>query len=458
MVRSIISRLHERCGRQWSKVNIMTQLESARKGIITDEMSAAALSEGVSPDHIRDGIAAGTIVICHNRLHANGRPLAVGSGLRTKVNANIGSSSDDTDIEKELEKARVAVSCGADALMDLSTGGPVDEIRRAVIAETDACIGSVPLYQAALDTVRIQKKAIVDMTVDDIFAGIAKHGNDGVDFITVHCGVTRSTVERMRNEGRIMDVVSRGGAFTIEWMAYNGRENPLYEEFDRLLEITREYDMVLSLGDGFRPGCLADATDRAQIHELIILGELTQRAQAAGVQVMIEGPGHVPLNQIQANILLQKRLCHGAPFYVLGPLVTDIAPGYDHITCAIGGAIAAAAGADFLCYVTPSEHLRLPDVNDVREGVIASCIAAHAADIAKGVPGAMQRDMEMAKCRKKLDWEGQYRLSLDPERARRLRDESGVSDHGACTMCGEFCAYKVMDSAMEKEGEKTDPR
>ncbi len=436
----------------------MTQLESARKGIITEEMSEAARFEGVSPGQIRDGIAAGTIVICHNRLHANGRPLAVGAGLRTKVNANIGSSSDDTDMEKELEKARVAVACGADALMDLSTGGPVDEIRRAVIAETDACIGSVPLYQAALDTVRIQKKAIVDMTVDDIFAGIAKHGNDGVDFITVHCGVTRSTVERMRNEGRIMDVVSRGGAFTIEWMAYNGRENPLYEEFDRLLEITREYDMVLSLGDGFRPGCLADATDRAQIHELIILGELTQRAQAAGVQVMIEGPGHVPLNQIQANILLQKRLCHGAPFYVLGPLVTDIAPGYDHITCAIGGAIAAAAGADFLCYVTPSEHLRLPDVTDVRDGVIASRIAAHAADIAKGVPGAMQRDSEMARCRKKLDWEGQYRHSLDPERARRLREESGVSDHGACTMCGEFCAYKVMDSAMETKEEKADPR
>lgn len=435
----------------------MTQLESARKGIITEEMTEAARFEGVSPAQIRDGIAAGTIVICHNRRHANGRPLAVGAGLRTKVNANIGSSSDDTDMEKELEKARVAVACGADALMDLSTGGPVDEIRRAVIAETDACIGSVPLYQAALDTVRIQKKAIVDMTVDDIFAGIAKHGNDGVDFITVHCGVTRSTVERMRNEGRIMDVVSRGGAFTIEWMAYNGRENPLYEEFDRLLEITREYDMVLSLGDGFRPGCLADATDRAQIHELIILGELTQRARAAGVQVMIEGPGHVPLNQIQANILLQKRLCHGAPFYVLGPLVTDIAPGYDHITCAIGGAIAAAAGADFLCYVTPSEHLRLPDVNDVRDGVIASRIAAHAADIAKGVPGALERDSDMARCRKKLDWEGQYRLSLDPERARRLREESGVSDHGACTMCGEFCAYKVMDSAMEKKEEKADP-
>jgi phosphomethylpyrimidine synthase len=248
-----------------------------------------------------------------------------------------------------------------------------------------------------------------------------------------------------------MDVVSRGGAFTIEWMAYNNMENPLFEHFDKLLEITRQYDMTLSLGDGFRPGCLADATDRAQIHELILLGELTQRAQAAGVQVMIEGPGHVPLNQIQANILLQKRLCHGAPFYVLGPLVTDIAPGYDHITCAIGGAIAAAAGADFLCYVTPSEHLRLPDVQDVRDGVVASRIAAHAADIAKGVKGAMDKDIAMAKCRKKLDWEGQYALALDPEHARSVRDSSPVSDHGACTMCGEFCAYKVMDDAMEKQ-------
>ena len=247
-----------------------------------------------------------------------------------------------------------------------------------------------------------------------------------------------------------MDVVSRGGAFTIEWMKYNNRENPLFEHFDKLLEITKEYDMTLSLGDGFRPGCLADATDRAQIHELILLGELTQRAQDFGVQVMIEGPGHVPLNQIQTNIQLQKRLCHGAPFYVLGPLVTDIAPGYDHITCAIGGAIAAAAGADFLCYVTPSEHLRLPDVQDVRDGVIASRIAAHAADIAKGVKGAMDKDIAMAKCRKKLDWEGQYALALDPEKARSVRDSSPVSDHGACTMCGEFCAYKVMDDAMAR--------
>ncbi|MDD2540752.1 MAG: phosphomethylpyrimidine synthase ThiC [Desulfuromonadaceae bacterium] len=428
----------------------MTQLEYARRGVITEKMQIAATAEGVSPEFIRDGIAAGTIVICHNVRHLNGTPLAVGAGLRTKVNANIGSSSDDTDMEKELEKARIAVKYGADAIMDLSTGGPVDEIRKAIIAETGACIGSVPLYQAALDAVRNKNKAIVDMTVDDIFAGIIKHAEDGVDFITVHCGVTRGTVERMKNEGRIMDVVSRGGAFTIEWMSYNNKENPLFEHFDKLLEITKEYDMTLSLGDGFRPGCLADATDRAQIHELILLGELTQRAQEAGVQVMIEGPGHVPLNQIQTNIQLQKRLCHGAPFYVLGPLVTDIAPGYDHITCAIGGAIAAAAGADFLCYVTPSEHLCLPNVQDVRDGVIATRIAAHAADIAKGVKGAMAQDIAMAKCRKKLDWEGQFALAMDPDKAREYRANSPVADHGACTMCGEFCAYKLMDDAMKR--------
>ncbi|TGU75170.1 phosphomethylpyrimidine synthase ThiC [Geomonas terrae] len=429
----------------------MTQLEYARKGIITDKMKTAALAEGVDAEFIRAGIAAGNIIICHNNKHANGTPLAVGRGLRTKVNANIGSSADDLDFEKELEKVRVAVASGADAIMDLSTGGPVDEIRRAVIAETSACIGTVPLYQAALDAVRKHKKAIVEMTVEDIFQGVIKHAEDGVDFITVHCGVTRATVERMRREGRIMDVVSRGGAFTIEWMAHNNKENPLFEHFDRLLEITKAYDMTLSLGDGFRPGCLADATDRAQIHELILLGELTQRAQDFGVQVMIEGPGHMPLNQIEANIQLQKRLCHGAPFYVLGPLVTDIAPGYDHITSAIGGTIAAAAGADFLCYVTPAEHLKLPSVEDVREGVMASRIAAHAADIVKGVKGAMEKDNEMARCRKKLDWEGQFALAIDPVKARRLREESGVADHGACTMCGEFCAYKVMDDATERE-------
>jgi phosphomethylpyrimidine synthase len=352
----------------------------------------------------------------------------------------------------------VAVAAGADAIMDLSTGGPIDEIRAAIIGKTDVCIGSVPLYQAAVDTVVRKKKAMVDMTVDEIFAGIKKHLDDGVDFITVHCGVTRATVERMDREGRIMEVVSRGGSFTIEWMTHNDAENPLYEYYDRLLELVKPYDAVLSLGDGFRPGCLADATDRAQIHELILLGELTQRAWDAGVQVMIEGPGHVPLNQIEANIQLQKRLCHGAPFYVLGPLVTDIAPGYDHITCAIGGTLAAAAGADFLCYVTPSEHLRLPTVEDVHEGVMASRIAAHAADIVKGIPGAMEKDVAMARCRKNLDWEGQFALALDPAKARRLRAESGVDEaHGACTMCGEFCAYKVMNERREKSATSSTP-
>ena len=423
----------------------MTQLEMARQGQISDLVRQAAATENIDPEILRQRIASGTAVICLNTKHTNGHPLAVGEGLRTKTNANLGTSQDDTSIDKELEKAKVAAAAGADALMDLSTGGPIDEIRAAIIAETDLCIGSVPLYQAACDAVIKQGKPIVDMTVDDIFAGVKKHLDDGVDFITVHCGVTRETVARMDKEGRLLEVVSRGGSFTVGWMDYNNAENPLYEFYDRLLEMVRPYDAVLSLGDGFRPGCIADASDRAQIQELILLGELTQRAQDAGIQVMIEGPGHVPLNQIEANIKLQKRLCHGAPFYVLGPLVTDIAPGYDHITAAIGGTVAAAAGADFLCYVTPSEHLRLPTVEDVHEGVMAVRIAAHAADIVKGIPGAIEKDNAMAVYRKNLDWEGQYSVSLDPEKARRLRDESGVDEsHGACTMCGSLCAYKVM--------------
>ncbi|MBE0501551.1 MAG: phosphomethylpyrimidine synthase ThiC [Desulfuromonadales bacterium] len=425
----------------------MTLMEKARQGIITDEIRLAAAAENIDAETLRANIAAGTAIICKNSKRPNGKLLAVGAGLRTKVNANIGTSKDDTSIDTELEKARVAVAAGADAIMDLSTGGPIDEIRAAIIAETEACIGSVPLYQAAVDTVVRKNKAMVDMTADEIFAGIVKHLDDGVDFITVHCGVTRSTVDRMDNEGRIMEVVSRGGSFTVEWMTHNDAENPLFEQFDRLIEIVRPYDATLSLGDGFRPGCIADATDRAQIQELIILGELTQRAWKAGVQVMIEGPGHVPLHQIKTNIQLQKRLCHNAPFYVLGPLVTDIAPGYDHITSAIGGTVAAAAGADFLCYVTASEHLRLPTVEDVHEGVMACRIAAHAGDIVKGVPGAIDKDIAMAKCRKELDWEGQFKLAIDPEKARRIRAESGVDEeHGACTMCGEFCAYKVMNA------------
>lgn len=430
----------------------MTLLEVARAGQINDLIREAAQAENIDPELLRQKIADGTAVICRNTKHTNAPPLAVGAGLRTKTNANIGTSQDDTSIDKELDKAKVAVAAGADAIMDLSTGGPIDEIRAAIATQTDICLGSVPLYQAACDAVLKQGKPIVDMTVEDIFAGVVKHLEDGVDFITVHCGVTRDTVARMEQEGRIMEVVSRGGSFTVEWMLYNNAENPLYEHFDRLLEIVRPYDAVLSLGDGFRPGCLADATDRAQIHELLLLGELTQRAQEAGIQVMIEGPGHVPLNQIEANIKLQKRLCHGAPFYVLGPLVTDIAPGYDHITSAIGGTIAAAAGADFLCYVTPSEHLRLPTIEDVHEGVMAARIAAHAADIVKGIPGAIEKDTAMAHCRKNLDWPGQFELAIDPPKARRLRAESGVDeDHGACTMCGALCAYKVMNERHDKE-------
>jgi phosphomethylpyrimidine synthase len=424
-----------------------TQMEYAREGIITNKMQQAADNACIPVELLRDRIALGTAIICHNNRHINGIPLAVGEGIKTRVNANIGTSKDDTSIDQELEKARVAVAAGADALMDLSTGGPIDEIRAAIIKQTNICIGSVPLYQAACDTVIRKGKAIVDMSVDEIFDGVKKHLDDGVDFITVHCGFTRRALEIMDQEGRLMEVVSRGGSFTCAWMEHNNAENPLYEYFDRLLELVKPYDATLSLGDGFRPGAIADATDRAQIHELTTLGELTKRAWDQGIQVMIEGPGHVPLDEIKTNIQLQKSLCHGAPFYVLGPLVTDIAPGYDHITAAIGGAIAASAGADFLCYVTPSEHLCLPNPQDVHDGVMATRIAAHAADIVKKIPGAAQRDFEISKARKELDWEKQYELAIDPALARKRRGatKESADKHGACTMCGELCAYKVMN-------------
>lgn len=424
-----------------------TQLEYAREGIITDKIQQASEEANISAALLRERIAEGTAIICHNNLHKNGRPLAIGKGIKTRVNANIGTSKDDTSIDNELKKARVAYAAGADAIMDLSTGGPIDEIRRAIIEEVPICIGSVPLYQAACDTVVKKSKAIVDMSVDEIFDGVKKHLDDGVDFITVHCGVTRQALKIMDNEGRLMEVVSRGGSFTCAWMEHNDAENPLYQYFDRLLELVKPYDATLSLGDGFRPGAIADATDRAQIHELMTLGELTKRAWDAGIQVMIEGPGHVPLDQIQTNMQLQKRLCHGAPFYVLGPLVTDIAPGYDHITSAIGGAIAASGGADFLCYVTPSEHLCLPTPQDVHDGVMATRIAAHAADIVKKIPGAAERDFAISKARKELDWETQYKLAIDPAlaRSRRASTRESADKHGACTMCGELCAYKVMN-------------
>ncbi|MEJ2656801.1 MAG: phosphomethylpyrimidine synthase ThiC [Desulfobacterales bacterium] len=421
----------------------MTQLELARKGIITSQMELVAQYEGLEAELVRHGIEQGTIIIPANINHTNLTPRGIGQGLKTKVNANIGTSSAVDDIENELEKLRIAVEAGTDAVMDLSTGGDIAAARKAVMAACPLPVGTVPIYQAGIEAIS-KRGAIVKMTVDDLFDSIEAHAKDGVDFITVHCGVTQSAINRLKRQGRITDVVSRGGAFLISWMLYNEQENPLYEHYDRLLAITREYDVTLSLGDGMRPGCLADATDRAQIEELLIIGELTQKAQEAGVQVMVEGPGHVPLNQIETNVQLQKSICKGAPFYVLGPLVTDIAAGYDHITGAIGGAVAAAAGTDFLCYVTPAEHLSLPDAEDVRQGVIAARIAAHAGDLIKGVKGAMERDEKMALARKRLDWEAQIRLSIDPEHARRVRSRNEFSG-AACSMCGEYCAMELMD-------------
>jgi len=421
----------------------MTQLELAQAGIISPQMESVAQREGVEAEFVRQGVAGGTIVIPANIKHKNLVPCGIGQGLSTKVNANIGTSSDFGNIDTELEKLRVAIDYGADTVMDLSTSGDISAIRRAVIAASPLPVGTVPIYQAGIETID-RHGAIVKMTTDELFAVIKEHARDGVDFITVHCGVTRSAIARLKQQRRVADVVSRGGAFLIGWILYNERENPLYEHYDRLLEIAREFDVTLSLGDGMRPGCLADATDRPQIEELLVIGELVQRAWQAGVQVMVEGPGHLPLNQIEANVQLEKSICKGAPFYVLGPLVTDVAAGYDHITGAIGGAIAAAAGTDFLCYVTPAEHLSLPDPEDVRQGVIASRIAAHAGDIVKGVKGAAEWDKKMSMARKKLDWEEQARLSLDPKRSRQVHSKH-ASSGSACSMCGKFCAMALME-------------
>jgi len=421
----------------------MTQLESAREGIISPQMKVVAEAEGVEAEFIRQGVAEGTIVIPANIKHSKLVPCGIGQGLATKVNANIGTSSDFGNVDSELGKLRVSIDSGADTVMDLSTGGDISAIRQAIITSSSLPIGTVPIYQVGIEAID-RHGAIIKMTADDLFAVIEEHVRDGVDFITVHCGVTQSAFARLKQQGRVADVVSRGGAFLIGWMLYNECENPLYEEYDRLLEIAREFDVTLSLGDGMRPGSLADATDRAQIEELLIAGELVQRAQQAGVQVMVEGPGHLPLNQIETNVQLQKTICKGAPFYVLGPLVTDIGAGYDHITSAIGGAVAAAAGADFLCYVTPSEHLSLPGLEDVKQGVIASRIAAHAADIVKGVKGAEERDRKMSVARKGLDWEEQARLSLDPERSRQVHSKY-ASVGSACSMCGDYCAMELME-------------
>ncbi len=420
----------------------MTQLEIAQRGDISPEMEKVALVEGLDVEVIRQRIAKGTVVIPANVNHKGLIPCGVGEGLSTKVNANIGTSSDYGDVNTELAKLKVALDAGADTVMDLSTGGDIPAIRRAIINASNRDIGTVPIYQAGVRAIQ-EQGAIVKMNVDDIFGAIEENARDGVDFITVHCGVTQSAINTLKQQGRVMDVVSRGGAFMVGWMLHNERENPLYEHYDHLLEIAREYDVTLSLGDGMRPGCLADATDRAQIEELLTLGELVERAWKAGVQVMVEGPGHIPLNQIETNVRLQKSICKGAPFYVLGPLVTDIAAGYDHITSAIGGAMAAMYGADFLCYVTPSEHLAIPDVDDVREGVMAARIAAHAADIVKGIPGAAERDKQMAAARKKLDWDKQANFALDPEKVRKVHQQRATSG-SACSMCGQYCAMELV--------------
>lgn len=428
----------------------MTQLEAAKKGVVTEEMKKVAEKEGVNAEIIRERVAEGKIVIPFNRNHRGLKPCGIGKGLSTKVNANIGTSEKYPFLESELSKAIVAVEAGADTIMDLSTGGDIEEVRKAILSNINVPIGTVPIYEVG---VMAQNKygSVIDFTEEELFEVIEKQAEEGVDFMTVHCGLTLEAVERLRREGRITDIVRRGGSFITAWMLKNKKQNPLYEHFDRLLQIARKYDVTLSLGDGLRPGCLADATDRAQIQELLILGELVQEAVKQGVQVMVEGPGHVPLDQIKANIRLQKRLCHEAPFYVLGPLVTDIAAGYDHIAAAIGGALAAWAGADFLCYVTPAEHLGLPDEEDVRIGVIASKIAAHAADIVKGIPGAWERDLKMAKARKNLDWEEQIKLSIDPKKARKYRQERNSSDVKTCTMCGKFCAMDIIAKYLNKE-------
>jgi phosphomethylpyrimidine synthase len=396
----------------------------------------------------------GTAVVPCNNTRSMERPCVIGAGSRVKVNANIGTSSDYAGLGDELRKLQAAVEAGADAVMDLSTAGPLDKVRDAVVANSPIPVGSVPIYQAAVRAMD-EKGSTVAMTPGDMFRAVEDHCASGVDFITVHCGVTMGVLEVLKANPRVADIVSRGGAFLAGWILHNQRENPLYAEFDRLLEIARRYEVTLSLGDGLRPGSVEDASDAAQVAELVVLGELVRRCRDAGVQCMVEGPGHIPLNQVEANVRMAKGITRGAPFYVLGPLVTDVATGYDHIAAAIGGAVAGLAGADFLCYVTPREHLGLPTEEDVREGVVVTRIAAHAADLARGVQGAREWDLRMSRARKALDWEGQMGLALDPARARRLFGERQVEGESACTMCGDFCAMRFVADYLGKESPPT---
>ncbi|NLI74587.1 MAG: phosphomethylpyrimidine synthase ThiC [Euryarchaeota archaeon] len=422
----------------------MSQMSVA--GVPLDLLREVSKIEGVDEDVLRRRMKAGRVVIPYNPIHSP-RPCGIGEGLSVKVNVNVGTSRDHIDLEEELKKVEIAQRYGADAIMDLSTGGHIDTIRRRIINETNMPVGTVPIYQIGLTMAR--KSAVVDMDEDDMFNGFVQHAKDGVDFMTVHCGITKEVVDRIKRSPRITDVVSRGGSFLVAWILHNGRENPYYENFDYLLELAKEHGVTLSLGDGMRPGCIHDATDGAQVQELIVLGELVHRCRDADVQCMVEGPGHVPLNQVEANVRLEKSICGGAPFYVLGPLVTDIAPGYDHITSAIGGAVAAYHGADFLCYVTPAEHLSLPTPQDVKEGVIASKIAAHAADVARG-RGA-ERDLRMSEARRKLDWEAMYREAIDPDKAREYRARGITDESDGCSMCGDVCAIKLVQKYLRNE-------
>ncbi len=424
-----------------------TQMDAARKGICTNEMEIVARKEHMAPEQLMALMAEGKAIIPCNKKHTCIAPSGLGSMLTTKINVNLGTSRDLTDLNMELTKVQSAVDMGAEAIMDLSSYGDTRKFRRMLTEKCPAMIGTVPIY----DAVVYYHKALGTITSREWIDIVRMHAEDGVDFMTIHCGINKETAGKFKRNKRLMNIVSRGGSIIFAWMEMTGQENPFYEHYDEILDICREYDVTLSLGDACRPGCLQDATDASQIEELITLGELTKRAWEKDVQIMIEGPGHMPMNQIAANMEIQKTLCHGAPFYVLGPLVTDVAPGYDHITGAIGGAIAAASGAAFLCYVTPAEHLRLPDVKDVKEGIIAARIAAHAADIAKGLPHAMDWDNEMSAARKKLDWEAMFGLAMDPEKAREYRASSRPEKEDTCSMCGNFCAVRNMNRILDGE-------
>ena len=424
-----------------------TQMEAARKGIVTRELKIVAEKENMTVDELMPLVAQGRVAICANRNHKCLNPEGVGSMLKTKVNCNLGTSRDCKDLNVEMEKVMAAVDLGAHAIMDLSSHGDTIPFRRKLTGECPAMIGTVPVY----DSVIHYQRDLKTLTAKDFIDVVRLHAEDGVDFVTLHCGITRKTIEQIKKHKRKTNIVSRGGSLVFAWMSMTGEENPFYEYFDEILDICREYDVTISLGDACRPGCLADGSDVCQIEELVRLGELTKRAWEKDVQVMVEGPGHLPMDQIAANMKMEQSICMGAPFYVLGPIVTDIAPGYDHITAAIGGAIAAASGAAFLCYVTPAEHLALPNVEDVKQGIIATKIAAHAADIAKGVRGAREIDDKMADARRNLDWEAQFECAMDPETARRIRDERKPEFDDSCSMCGKFCAVRSMNKALAGE-------